>query len=360
MKRNPTFFHKKISLLGSILVLGPVCLLAGCGGQIRSYESADIAMGTVLNQTVYTAGEDETGHIRELVRTLEKEELSFREPDSQVGAVNTYLSREGIFLEDADSAGGGVRVEVSEGLFTELSALYEISRASGGAFDFTLGALTRLWNMDAQAAGEAEVHIPGEEEIARALQNCGWEKVTLEDGHMLFSEKVLLDLGAAGKGIACDRIGDYLRETEVTGAVISVGGSVVTWGEKPDGSPWQVGIVDPETGEGILGTLSLTGEWYISTSGDYERYVEVDGIRYHHILNPENGYPARSGIRSVTVVCHSGLVSDALSTACFVLGREEGEKLAARYGAETVFVDDEGNIYLSEGLEGIFKPKEQP
>ena len=352
MKSVSGIFYKRVLGLGGIGFLMFSCLAAGCGGQASVYRSADIAMGTVVNQTVYTAGEDETGHILTLIKDLEKEELSWREADSEVGMIN------GIQWEDDGGLESGAprSVEISRELYEELERLWRISEDSGGAFDFTLGRLTRLWNIDAQASGEAPVRIPDEEEIAEALEKCGFEKVSLEEGRLVLEEEVLLDLGAAGKGIACDRIGAYLRETEVSGAVVSVGGSVVTYGKKPDGSPWQIGITDPRTGEDLLGTLSLTGEWYISTSGGYERCVESEGIWYHHILDPKNGYPARSGLTSVTVVCGSGLVSDALSTACFVLGREEGEKLAARYGAETVFVDDEGNLYLSHGLEDIFTP----
>lgn len=340
MKSVPKIFIKSIVLL---LVLS---ILTGCSRQPVSYTAADIAMGTVINQTIYTVGEDETGNITELIRRLEEDTLSWRIPGSEVARIN--LSAQ------------GTPAGLSEELWEELLLLKAVSEQSGGAFDFTLGSLTGLWNIDAQALPDAgEIRIPTEEEISLALNRSGYEKVVLEDGCVTLEEGVRLDLGAAGKGIACDRIGDYLRGTDISGAVISVGGSVLTYGEKPDGSPWQVGIIDPGDTSRLLGTLSLTGEWYISTSGDYERYVEVEGIRYHHILDPASGYPAHSGLHSVTVVCDSGILSDALSTACFVLGKDEGMALASLFGAEVLFVDEEGNIFLSEGLEGIFRRMEE-
>lgn len=340
MKSVPKIF------LQSIVMLLALCILTGCSRQPVSYSATDIGMGTVINQTVYTVGEDETGNITELVKRLEEDTLSWRISGSEVALLNTSA---------LDSS-----VHLSEELWEELLLLREVSVQSGGAFDFTLGALTRLWNIDAQASFDnGEIRIPTEEEISEALERSGYEKILLKDGCITLKDGVQLDLGAAGKGIACDRIGDYLKGTDVSGAVISVGGSIVTYGEKPDGSPWQVGIVNPEDTSRLLGTLSLTGEWYISTSGDYERYIESGGIRYHHILDPESGYPAESGLRSVTVVCDSGILSDALSTACFVLGWEEGMKLAARFDAETVFVDREGNIHLSEGMKDIFKQAEE-
>ena len=121
-----------------------------------------------------------------------------------------------------------------------------------------------------------------------------------------------------------------------------------------NGSAWNVAIVHPREEGEYLGMLSLQGEWYVATSGDYERYVEKDGIRYHHIMNPKTGYPANSGVCSVTILSHNGLLSDALSTACFVLGLEEGLKLAEEFGVEALFVTKELEVIGTEGMEEYF------
>ena len=163
-----------------------------------------------------------------------------------------------------------------------------------------------------------------------------------------------LDLGAVGKGISCDNLRDKLKSLNISGAVISVGGSIVTYGRKPDGSAWNVGIVNPHDTSSYIGTLTLTGDWSVSTSGDYERYVEADGIRYHHIIDPETGYPADAGLSSVTVMSHYGALSDALSTACFVLGTEKAQDLLEQYDAYAVMVEHSGKVILSEGAEQFF------
>ncbi len=320
-----------------------ILFAAGCGARVPRYEALDTAMGTVIRQSIYTREEDITAEVEYIIETLEKSELSWRLPDTEAAKINA-------------AAGRGEPVMVSDKLYEDLITLLEVSQKSGGAFDFTVGPVVQLWNIDEWAAGEqADAVIPDKEKIAQALQNTGYEKVVMENGGISLSEGMSLDLGAVGKGLACDRIAVFLEEKEVYGAVISVGGSILTYGKKPDNTPWQVGIINPEDTSSMIGTLSLKGQWCVSTSGDYERYVMVDGVRYHHILDPATGYPADSGIRSVTVLCQSGVLSDALSTACFVLGKEEGMELVKSYGAEALFVDKEGTISMTDGMRDIFR-----
>jgi thiamine biosynthesis lipoprotein len=181
------------------------------------------------------------------------------------------------------------------------------------------------------------------------------DKISLENEMLSMPEGMKLDFGAVGKGLALDEILAYLTDQEeITGATVSVGGSVLTYGEKPDKSSWKVGIVDPADTSEYIGVLTLDGQWCVSTSGDYERYVEVDGVRYHHIIDPATGYPADSRVSGVTVLTKDGFLSDALSTACFILGQEEGMALAEKYDAEVLFVDKDGNISMTEGMKQYF------
>ena len=136
--------------------------------------------------------------------------------------------------------------------------------------------------------------------------------------------------------------------------MISVGGSILTYGNKPEGGAWQIAVTDPQDPSQSVGVLTLDGGYCVSTSGDYERYVEVDGVRYHHILDPRTGFPARSDVAGVTIVTTDGFLSDALSTACFVLGSEEGQKLLEKYDAEGLFIDHEGTITMTEGMRQYF------
>ena len=167
-----------------------------------------------------------------------------------------------------------------------------------------------------------------------------------------------LDLGAAGKGIGCDSVLEYLEtQKDVTAALMNLGGSsVMTYGSKPDGSSWNVAVTDPraENDEEYLGVVALNGTEFLSTSGDYEKYFIEDGVRYHHIMDPSTGYPAKSGVTGVTVVCDTGLEADALSTACFVLGVEKGSELLKKYNADGLFVDEDHHVYLTDGMKERF------
>ncbi len=169
-------------------------------------------------------------------------------------------------------------------------------------------------------------------------------------------DQCTIDLGAVGKGIACDVAQNYLKkQKEVSGAVIAVGGSILLYGTKTDGTNWNVAVQNPRGQDGeAMGVLSLSGTTNVSTSGDYEKYFMQDGKRYHHILDPSTGYPAESGLISVTVVSDNGLLSDGLSTACFVLGKEKGQKLLKTYGAEGIFIDQNKKVTVTKGLKDKF------
>lgn len=339
-------------------ILAAVCLLlAGCGniepGQVKK---VDTAMGTVIQQNLYVLGEkDYCGEILTLLEELEWRELSWRLDTSQVYGINHATGEEGI--------------PVTAKMADILGRCLELYQRSTGAFDVTMGTVVRLWDIDRYAAEEEEgFRIPGKQELEAALSRCGSDKLRLvwlepeEGGIKGMAAKLYrpagmqLDLGAVGKGIALTRIKEYLRgEPDITGAVISVGGSILTYGGKPDGSSFRVGIRDPADPSRNIGVLVLEGDWCISTSGDYERYVEEEGVRYHHLLDPSTGCPARSGVRSVTVLAEDGFLSDGLSTACFILGAEKGMELAAMYGAEVLFVLDGGEIQMSPGMKACFQ-----
>ena len=249
-----------------------------------------------------------------------------------------------------------------------------MSEDSQGALDITIGETVQLWNIDEYAAqsdsaeggsaqgGSAEdgmsFRVPDRADIEATLSRCGYRKVRLEEGRIYLPEGMSLDLGAVGKGVACDKVLEYLKEqTSVQGAVISIGGSILTYGQKPDGSAWRVGIIDPRDTSSYMGSLVLEDEWCVSTSGDYERYVEKDGVRYHHIIDPSTGYPADAGLISVTVLSKDGCLSDALSTACFVLGAEKATALLEEYDAYGVLVEKDGNVILTPGMEKFYESR---
>lgn len=305
----------------------------------EKYTSSFIAMGTICSSIVYSTGEDITEEVTELLKQIEEEYISWRVEGSEINKLN--------------ASAGKQPLQVSAKLAQMLENTLDISKKSKGALDPTLGRIARLWDIDGD-----NPRVPEPQEIASLLCQDGYKKIQIQDRQSvtLEDEKVSIDLGAVGKGIGCDEAVDFLKQQkDVSGGVISVGGSIVTYGEKPDGSSWNVAINDPEeSGESYLGVLNLTGEHFVSTSGDYEKYFEQDGVRYHHILDPKTGYPAESGLCSVTVITDNGLLSDGLSTACFVLGLEEGMKLVEEYQAEAIFVDKEEQIYCTDGIKDAF------
>ncbi len=335
----------KIKFTLPLFFLTAGVLLGGCSQspakETQTYDNSDIAMGTVVSQRVYSQGEDVTGEILMLLTQTEHRYLSWRDEDSDIGKIN-------------GKAGKGP-VSVDGQTMDYLKESLTLAKKSGGAFDPTMGRLTRLWNVEAE-----NPRVPDEKEIQRLLKESGYDKIRLdsEDGQnqVELEEDCSIDLGAVGKGIGCDEAAALLEKDEdAQGAVIAVGGSVLTWGAKPDGTDWKVAIRDPRgEQEDLLGVLTLKGERYVSTSGDYEKYFMQDGKRYCHILDPDAGYPADSRLISVTALGENGLISDGLSTACFVLGLEKGANLLEKYNAEGIFVDEEKKVYVTEGLTDIF------
>lgn len=310
----------------------------------------DYRMGTSVSVTVYgEKAEDEA-------------EIVFAGIDRLDGQVLT-LEADKLLANKTE----GEPYLVSDELYRAIEQSLDICEKSNGALDITIQPLIDLWGIE--RAHVQSFEPPSDEKIKEALENVGYENVKTfvsdddEKIKNIIIEKsfVSLSMGAIGKGYALDIAKEELIKDGAKGACVIVGGSVLLYGVKPDGEAFTVGIRDPKgKADDIIGQLTFGGNVNvcISTSGDYEKYVEADGVRYHHILDGKTGYPANSGLSSVTVVCESGLVSDGLSTACFVLGYEESLELLKMYNAEAVFIDKEGNITVTDGLWGIFKEVE--
>lgn len=351
----------------AILILLPLALvLAGLAAwqfahREREYQLDSFAMGSYVQLTVW--GREPEEGAAETVQRIEKleREISWRR-DGDIGKMNAQAGGEPVTVEDTGEL---------------LAELLELCERSGWALDITLGPVTRLWDFD------GEPHLPDEKELEKALALVDyrklsmdseeyWYEVPTEDGyhldcvgtkyHVSLKEPgMAIDLGAVGKGAACDEAAELIYREGISGMAASVGGSVCLRGEKPGGGPFRVSVRDPKGDQaGSLGVFELDGG-YISTSGSYEKYFEQDGKRYHHILDPSTGRPAESGLVSVTVWCPPGMVarwpgalSDGLATACFVLGKTDGLALLESYGAEGLFIDENDVITVTEGLKDRF------
>ena len=339
---------KKKPLIGgaSVLILLLMVLLLYYlpKWQTRAYNQTTFVMGTVFSISL-EGKEDPTVELVNLGNSLERDLLSRRIETSEIARINA-------------SAGDPKGYPLSQEMEELLGTCLDISEKSGGAFDITLGTVIELWDIDGWASGErGDVEAftpPGTDEIAKAMENCGYQKVRIADHRIYLPEGMILDLGAVGKGLYLDKCREMAKE-DVRG-IVSAGGSILTVGDKADGSDWKVGITNP-FGEELYGTAFTKGYKCVSTSGNYERFVEYDGVRYHHILDPATGYPAwvvfdsnnelpdssGTGIASVTIVSESGLLSDALSTACYVLGEDKGMELANTYDADILIIRNDGS-----------------
>lgn len=329
---------KKAAVLGLTLCVG-ICSCTSCTEEgAEKYSDTDFAMDTVVSETLYTSGDNINPEIGCLLRNLEEQYLSWNCEDSEIYRINHSE---------------GAPVEVSSQLCDILEQTLELAEDSQGAFEPTMGKVIRLWDI-----GGDDPEIPDEEELEALLDETGYENLIVNARQVTLKGGASLDLGAVGKGIGCDAVMDYLKNQEqVSGMILNLGGSsVMAYGEKNDQSPWRVAVRDPrDEDNGYLGAVTLEGGEFLSTSGDYEKYFIENGKRYHHILDPDNGYPVWNGLTAVTVICSSGLLADGLSTACFVLGVEEGTELLEKYDAEAMFVDEDHHIYLTSGMRERFE-----
>jgi FAD:protein FMN transferase len=234
-----------------------------------------------------------------------------------------------------------------------LSQAIEYSNDSHGLFDITIGPLVDLWDYKNRTV------IPPKEQITKTLSLVGYHSLLLDRHGMTAKLQHVgqsIDLGGIGKGYASDCFMEIFKEYDIVSAYSNIGGNVSTLGNKPDGSPWIVGIRHPRRDTCLIGAAEVTGKAVV-TSGDYERYfIDSNGKRWHHILNPVTGYPAKSGLVSATVISNSAMKADALSTIMFVSGMESGLEILKKYPeAEAVLVDEKLQIYITQGLKRSFK-----
>ncbi|MGN0395349.1 MAG: FAD:protein FMN transferase [Coprococcus sp.] len=332
-----------------LMIAAFVCIIIVTGrkkAETMEYSKTGFAMGTVINITTYGGGENCIQDIEQLIGRLETDEISWRTRDSEIWRINHEYEP-------------GKAYEISYELAEYIAMVKELYVKGDGLLDATIRPLASLWGIE-----DGNSYVPDEQDIKSALKNVNMDLVDInlnEGGHSaitLQEANMSIDLGSVGKGIGCDKVYEYLTQSDITGACIAIGGSIVIYGSKPDKSSYKLGIRNPrgETGD-VMGVLTLATEGkgiFMSTSGDYEKYFEENGQRYHHILNPKTGYPADTGIISATIVCDNGLISDGLSTLAVLLGKDKAFSLIESYNAEAVLIDSDGNVYVTKGLKDAF------
>lgn len=311
------------------------CSAAGCGATNEPYKETQFLLDTVIEITAYgpkaepavKAAMEEFRRIRPLTDHFD--------PDSQLSKINQQA--------------GVAPVVVDPELIALLQHAQALSEKMDGAFDVSVGAYTTLWGV-----GHKGDYVPSAQEIdaLRPLVDYRQIQINPQKNTVYLPKKgMYLDLGGVAKGAALNNAVDALKRQGITSALVNAGGDVRVIGRKPDGKPWRIGVQDPRDSEKVTAKLTMDRWDTLETSGDYQRFFEKDGIRYHHIIDPKNGRQPRE-IASVTLIYRdSPEISDVASSGILVLGVEKGLQVLQRFpGVEAIIVTADGRVIATPGL----------
>ncbi len=334
---------KKLSIV--LLILLSLTISVGCfGKKDKLYETNGFGMGTVISQKIY--GKDAAYAAVEVFDKIKYLEglMTINSPGGDINNLNKNAQVN--------------FVELNAETFICLNKSLEFSKLSNGAYDVTCGSVVKCWNI-----GTENARIPEPNELLRLKPLVNYECIHLDySNKKAFLEKIgqIVDLGSIAKGYAGDECIKIYKKYGFLSACLNLGGNVVTLGSREDGKPWNIGIQNPRATNGnYIGIVKVTNKSVV-TSGDYERYFEKDGKRYHHIFDPSTCKPAESGLMSVTIVTDSSIDADGLSTSAFVLGLEKGMQLIKKYGkAEAIFITTDKKVHVTEKLKGEFTFKDE-
>ncbi|MBU5590264.1 FAD:protein FMN transferase [Clostridium sp. MSJ-4] len=336
----------KKALSNLFLLLLPIFLLGGCSNSKANTSSSDpiskseVLMGTFCTVKIYDSKD---------TKILDKAFDRIKEIENEVS-----INKENTELDKVNANAGKERVNVKNDTYTIIKKGKEYSKLSSGTFDITIGPIVKLWGIGTDSA-----RLPSEDEIKERLPLINYEDLEIDEkNHSIYLNKkgMVIDLGAIAKGYTADEIAKVLRENNVQSAIIDLGGNIYALGNNSKGNPWKIGVQSPflERGE-TIGYVEEKDKSVV-TSGIYERYFEQDGKRYHHILNPKDGYPYDNEIAGVTIVSDTSMDGDALSTTLFSLGVEKGLDFINKIpNVDAVFVTKDKDLYITPGLKDIFK-----
>lgn len=309
-------------LAGFLVIL--IFIFSLINSSMKDASLSNYAMGSPVNIKVYGErnGDDLCGNAFERISFIDRAYLSHNISTSAVSILNAE------------------KTIVADKWFSDyLDDCVELSEKSD-CFTLFCGEMKELWKI------EDGGYIPSDYEIAKTLDNLKSTSLKF-DSNTISITNGILDLGALGKGTACDEAIEYLKKQNVESALVTVGGSVGVIGK----DPYKIGVRNPFGGQNDYFAILNITNCFISTSGDYEKYFEKDGVRYSHIFDARTGKPVQNDITSVTVVADNGTLSDFLSTAIFCEGIENGLKLADEFGAEVVIVKKDKSVLITDGLE---------
>lgn len=313
-----------LRILAGLLSLAVPLALSGCAG---AAERDLFALDTYIQLTAYGRGASSAlADCEAEIRRLEAL-LSVTQSGSDIARVNRA---------------NGAAVTVDPETAALLSEARRLAALTDGAFDPTVYPLMQLWGFGRSPA------VPEPADIRALLPLVDAAQLSIAGNEIALPAGAGIDLGGIAKGYVSDRVAALLQSHGIKSAMLSLGGNVHALGSKPNGEAWRIGLRDPMDADAVAGVIAAR-DCAVITSGSYQRYFEQDGVRYHHILNPTTGYPADSGLCSVTVISTSGVEADALSTALFVMGAEDAIAFWRQHGGFAfVLITADGEILYSE------------
>ncbi|MDP7008284.1 MAG: FAD:protein FMN transferase [Phycisphaerales bacterium] len=310
------------------LILVATCLqLVSCSEKTPCTQATKQIMGTQIQVTA-------PAYCHEIVFRI------FEEVDQEMSEWKQHSP-----LTSVNKNAGKQPTVVPPELFDTVKRSLRIAELSEGAFDPTWASLWNLWKFDGTN------FVPTQEQVDAILPTVSWRHVVLnaERTTITLPKGSMLGLGAIAKGVALDKARDALLALGEQNFMIVAGGQVLVHGRN-NGRLWRIGIRDPEMSQNDYFAVLDSTDTCLSTSGNYEKFFIKDGVRYHHIIDPRTGFPAR-GTKSVTVICKDATLADALSTACFVLSPEQGISLCAQFeNIEVLIIDSQGSTHQSKGF----------
>lgn len=316
---------------GAVLIAAGITVM-NIKKPVQRYSETFFAMDCPCEITLYSQN-DLTGDIKERINGLDHM-LSAYDEESEINRLNTAAS--------------GESVPISSETGEVLTKSVEFYERYGGC-NILIGAVTKLWDIS------GEPRVPSDDEIKKALDTFDGKdprrliSIDTDNGLAALYNGAQADLGCIAKGYALDKVKEILDEQEPQAAIASFGSSIYCCGEKPDGSPFKIGIRDPFMPDGLCAQIETDG-CFLSTSGGYERFFTADGVTYCHIFDEKTGRPTQSTLQSVTVIAESGALSDFLSTRIFAGGEEELERWLSEDDISVIAIDDRGRLHCSENI----------
>jgi thiamine biosynthesis lipoprotein len=306
-----------------------------------------------MNTHVYNKSLKLMGNRFQLSAVSETEERANEAIDASIGEIQRIERLLTTFSEESETAlinrnAGICPVTVSRETFDLIHRSIRISEITQGAFDITYGSVDkRLWNFDSNMN-----KLPDAQTASRMVRLINYRNVLLNrtDLSVLLKEKGMrIGFGGIGKGYAAERAKCIMKECGIESGIVNASGDMTTWGLQPNGKPWTIGIADPNAGEKIFSYMKIT-DMAVATSGNYEKYILVNGHKYSHTINPKTGLPVR-GIKSVTILSANAEIADAMATPVMIMGIRAGLDMINQINdLEAIVVDDNNKVYASNNI----------